>query len=189
MGNVVALARRRPRLGAAEAGAIRAALVPLAASYPTAVARIEAAIQAETCSQNRWEFVMISPAQFHAVVCHLVSESRRLRLSVRLWSLIFGCLDHETGEVMASRRELAVALGCRTAEISAVMAELAVCGAVLRRREVVAGVSGPGQVRYFVNPRVGTHLAGQARDAAQASAPPLDVAGVEAGRRGLALVR
>ena len=46
------------------------------------------------------------------------------------------------------------------------MGELEAIGAVYRRRE------GRG-VRYFVNPRLGTHLAGAGRDRAQAEAPPL----------------
>ena len=34
---------------------------------------------------------------------------------------------------------------------------------------------GPGMVRYFMNPNVATHLAGKARDEAQAAAPKLRV--------------
>jgi hypothetical protein len=56
------------------------------------------------------------------------------------------------------------------------MRELEAVGAVYRRRE------GRG-VRYFVNPRLGTHLAGAARDRAQGEAPPLRLRLVEpAGR-------
>ena len=52
------------------------------------------------------------------------------------------------------------------------MGELEAVGAVYRRRE------GRG-VRYFVNPLLGTHLAGAVRDKAQAEAPPLSFRLVE----------
>lgn len=52
------------------------------------------------------------------------------------------------------------------------MGELEGIGAIIRRRERVNGTRGPGRVRYFMNPVVGTHLAGGERDAAQAEAPP-----------------
>ena len=53
------------------------------------------------------------------------------------------------------------------------MGELEACGAIIRRREKVAGMRGPGRARYFMNPRVGTHLTGVARDTAQEAAPQL----------------
>ena len=39
--------------------------------------------------------------------------------------------------------------------------------------ERVPGLRGPGPVRYLMNPRVGTHLSGEARRQAQADAPRL----------------
>ena len=56
------------------------------------------------------------------------------------------------------------------------MGELAKVGAVITRRERVAGMRGPGRAMYLMNPRVGTHLAGAARDKAQAEAPALQLA-------------
>jgi hypothetical protein len=53
------------------------------------------------------------------------------------------------------------------------MTELVDFGAISRRRVKVAGMRGQGVVRYFMNPRVATNLAGQARDEAQKSAPLL----------------
>ena len=55
------------------------------------------------------------------------------------------------------------------------MGELASVGAVTTRRERVAGMRGPGRAVYFMNPNVGTHLAGAARDKAQAEAPRLQL--------------
>lgn len=53
------------------------------------------------------------------------------------------------------------------------LGELEACGAIIRRREKVAGMRGPGLVRYFMNPRVATYLAGAERDRAQETAPPV----------------
>ena len=55
------------------------------------------------------------------------------------------------------------------------MGELATIGAISRRREKVAGMRGPGLVRYFMNPKVGTHLTGAARDKAQTDSAPVGV--------------
>lgn len=53
------------------------------------------------------------------------------------------------------------------------MGELVKMDAIIRRRERIAGLRGPGLVRYFMNPRVATHLENHARDIAQAAAPTL----------------
>ena len=53
------------------------------------------------------------------------------------------------------------------------MHELAGIGAIIVHREKVAGMRGPGRAVYLMNPNVGTHLAGAARDKAQAEARPL----------------
>ena len=73
---------------------------------------------------------------------------------------------------MLTRDQLAEMVGDTADNVSAIMGELEGIGAISRRRERVAGMRGPGRVRYFMNPVVGTHLAGGERDAAQADAPP-----------------
>ena len=60
-------------------------------------------------------------------------------------------------------------------DISRLMGELERIGAISRRREKVAGMRGRGRAVYFMNPSVGTHLAGAARDKAQAEAPRLQL--------------
>jgi hypothetical protein len=79
---------------------------------------------------------------------------------------LFSHLPPDGNEVLADRAKLARAVGCTPDHVSAIMGELEAVGAVYRRRE------GRG-VRYFVNPMLGTHLAGAARDRAQAEAPAL----------------
>jgi hypothetical protein len=46
------------------------------------------------------------------------------------------------------------------------MADLESIGAIARRRERVAGMRGPGVVRYFMNPGVATNLVSHERDKA-----------------------
>lgn len=117
-------------------------------------------------SESGWSFVMVEPSLFHAVIVELLDHSRRPRLAVKLWSLLFSKLPSDSNEVLATRTDLARELGCSPADVSEVMGELEELGAVYRRKE------GRG-VRYLVHPKFGTHLAGAARDRAQAEAPPL----------------
>jgi DNA-binding transcriptional ArsR family regulator len=100
------------------------------------------------------------------VIEHLAKHSRRPQTSVVLFTRLFQFLPPDGNEVVADRAELARAVGIRPAEVSAVMGELEAIGAVYRRRD---GRS----IRIYVNPALGTHLGGAARDQAQAEAPKL----------------
>lgn len=138
-----------------------------------AVGQIIATIDRQTAAENGWTFVMLSPAQHSAVVDHLAAHSSRKLVALRLWALLFNHLRRDTGEIMLRREEMAEKLGTTPNNVSAVMSELKDLGAVSRTREKIDGVRGPGMVRYFMNPNVGTHLPGAARDKAQAEAPTL----------------
>jgi hypothetical protein len=134
---------------------------------------IVAAIDRETASEARWTFVMLSPEQNATVMRWLRHHSQRPVLALALWGELFTALRHDTGEVMLSRDELAERIGTRPNEVSNLMHELAGIGAIIVRRERVAGMRGPGRAVYLMNPNVATNLAGAARDHAQAEAPPL----------------
>jgi len=71
---------------------------------------------------------------------------------------------------MLSRQELAHLAEASPRDVSRVMSELAELGAIIPRREPANG-----PVRYFMNPRVGTHLRSPAREVAQAEAPRLQL--------------
>ena len=88
--------------------------------------------------------------------------------AVLLFTRLFSYLPPDGNEVLCSREELARVVGSDASHVSKIMGELEAVGAVYRRKE------GRG-VRYFVNPLLGTHLAGAARDKAQAEAPRLQL--------------
>lgn len=175
------LVSRPDRLRRDEAAMLRQALLPFVDGGEASSQLVEAGrtllahVDRLSASSNRWTFVMLSPEQNAAVVRHLLAASSRPKVAVGLWSLLFLHLRTDTGEVMLSRSDLASALGVSAPDVSRCMSELVEFGAILRVRERVSGLRGPGVVRYFMNPRVATHLGGSARDAAQAAAPLLKV--------------
>jgi hypothetical protein len=157
-----------------DAAALRQALLPFvddpsASSFCRTWSEARLAdLDRVTASSGRWVFVMISPSQFGAVVETIHARCDRPMICLRLWTLCFQHLRVDTGEVMQSRAELAALLDVTVRDVSRCMSFLVDTGAISRR---VDGRS----VRYFVNPRVGTHLSGKARDDAQAAAPILTV--------------
>lgn len=173
---ITTLATKPERLRRDQAERLKAALQEIEAQVelPTGLMRdLFGVVAKRTASHARWTFVMLSPAQNNAVVQHLVEHSSRPLVAVRLWAMCFEYLRDDTGEVLLSRDTMAERLGEHADNISRIMGELEACGAIIRRREKVAGMRGPGLVRYFMNPRVATHLAGAERDRAQETAPPV----------------
>jgi DNA-binding transcriptional ArsR family regulator len=123
-------------------------------------------VERKLAAARGWRFVMVEPVLYAEVVEHLLEHSRRPQKAVRLFTRLFTVLPPDGNEVQATRAELAGLAGIAPCTVSEIMGELEAIGAVYRRRE------GRG-VRYFVNPLLGTHLAGAARDMAQAEAPLL----------------
>jgi hypothetical protein len=167
------LSTRPDRLRQDQAEQLRQALLPFEEAMPEAVKALIGHIDRQTASRNKWTFVMLSPSQNRIVVDYLADHSARPLVAVRLWALLFDNLRTDTGEVMLNRGEIAEKLGQHPDKVSEMMSELEAFGAIIRRRQRVAGMKGPGMVRYFMNPRVATHLSGQDRDKAQADAPLL----------------
>jgi len=151
---------------------LRAALASYEGEMPGAVRALRSHIDRLTASRNGWTFIMLSPDQNAAVVDYLAARSSRPLVAMRLWALLFQHVDVETGAITLGRSEIAGRLGIAADDVSRVMGELQTVGAIIRHRERVAGIRGPGVTTYFMNPLVGTHLAGEARDKAQAEAPP-----------------
>ncbi len=160
------------RLRRDQATRLRAALLPFEGEMPEEVRQLISHIDRRTASRNGWTFVMISPEQHAAVVEWLLANSGRPMQAVLLWSKLFTAMRIDTGEILLTRDQLAELVGDTVQHVSTIMSELEGIDAIIRRRERVAGMRGPGRVRYFMNPVVGTHLAGGERDKAQAEAPP-----------------
>lgn len=178
---LIKLRTKDDRLKADQAQMLRQMVLDLPDLPERAVGEIVATIDRQTVSKSGWTFVMLSPDQNAAVVKWIIEHSKRPLVSLELWSLLFKSLRTDTGEIVQTREELAELLKVRPTEISQVMGELASIGAISRRREKVAGMRGPGLVRYFMNPRVATHIGkSAARDQAQAEAPLLAL--IEGGR-------
>lgn len=160
------------RLRAEQATRLRQALLPFEDEMPHAVRELVTHIARQTASEAGWTFAMISPEQHNAVTEWVLGHSNRPLKALHLWSVLFTALDRETGEIMLTRDQLAERVGETPDNVSEIMGELEGIGAVIRHRQRVPGMRGPGRVRYFMNPVVGTHLAGAERDKVQAEAPP-----------------
>jgi len=178
---LIKLRTKADRLKADQASRLRQLVLDFPDLPQRAVGELIATIDRQTVSKSGWTFVMLSPEQNAAVVQWLADNSARPIVAMRLWAQLFNNLRTDTGEIVQTRDELAEALGAKVTEISQIMGELASIGAITRRRERVAGMRGPGLVRYFMNPRVATNLTGAARDQAQQYAPLLAL--IEGGRK------
>lgn len=173
MGSIISLRTRPDRLRQDQAETLRQALLPFEEQMPDAVRSLIVHIDRQTASRNRWTFVMLSPSQNAEVVRYLADHSKRPMIALKLWALCFEHLRTDTGEIMLTRDEIAEKVRERPDNISEIMTELVEFGAIIRKRERIAGMRGPGRAHYFMNPRVATHLSGKERDEAQKQAPPL----------------
>ncbi len=141
---------------------------------PEAKSAVLAAADRQTAAEEGWTFVMISAGQYGQVVEWLAAHSPRPVVALRLWALVFQHLRRDTGEITLSRQEMAEHLGCAPQHVSSIMTELEGLGAIQRHRLArAAGRRGAAPVAYFLNPRIGTHLASPRREAAQTEAPRL----------------
>jgi DNA-binding transcriptional ArsR family regulator len=128
--------------------------------------RIGTLIDRRLLSQDRWSFVMVNADLYAEYVRYLRQHSSRPLLALQLLAELIRSLPDDSNEVQATRAELARRVGCDPANLSRLITEMEEAGIVSRERD------GRG-VRYTVNPLLGTHLAGKARDNAQGQAPDL----------------
>jgi hypothetical protein len=153
-----------PRLDAGRADQARQLILEL--DLPPKTRRdCLAAIDRDTSASSEWVFVMLSPHQNAAVIAFLGKNARRPFMAAQLWAELLMYLRVDTGEILRSRAELADTLGVSPRDVSRVMTLLEEADAIWRER------NGRG-VRYFLNPKVGTHLGGAARERAQQKAGP-----------------
>jgi CRP-like cAMP-binding protein len=145
----------------------RQLVLQLEPSAPQLVGQMLALIDRRTVAEKGWSFVMLSPAQNRLVVRWINEHARRPRISAAIWAECFCHMRMDTGEVCMTRQQMAEAVGAPARDVSEAMNELASkVGALIRHQE-------GRDVRWFMNPRVGTHLSGAAREKAQKDAPSL----------------
>lgn len=171
--HVVRLQTKKARLDAAKAEELRQDILDRPGLPEPLVTGLLATIDRHTTAVTGWTFVMLSPADNAKVVSWLAANSSRPMVAMQLWATLFLHLRHDTGEIAATRDELAEAVGIKPDHVSGIMTELESINAISRNRVKVAGMRGPGVVRYRMNSHIGTHLTGAARDKAQAEDGPL----------------
>jgi CRP-like cAMP-binding protein len=157
------LRTRRDRRREAALAELRDKAQELEEVLPDLAPRVATMAERKLQSERGWRFIMVEPNLYAGVVRHLRAHSSRPLVALQLWAELFALMPDDSNEVQATRQELADLVGCSPDEISIVMKELESLNAVHRVRD------GRG-VRYFVDARFGTHLAGAARDQAQAVA-------------------
>ena len=167
------LRTKADRLRAEQADALRQLVLDYPGLPEQPRGEIVAAIDRQAAAENGWTFVMLSPSQNKAVQRWLVENSKRPQKATMLWAELFDHLRRDTGEIMLSRDQLAELIGDHPTTSARSCASWHRIGAIITRRERVAGMRGPGRAVYFMNPNVATNLSGAARDRAQAEAPKL----------------
>lgn len=131
------------------------------------LATIDAAAKAHAEKAAEWGFTMISTAQQAVVLDWLEANSKRPMKAMKLWGHLLANLDRDTGEIVATRQDLADRVGMEPRDLSSTMTELASINAIRREKE-------GRNVRYFLNPNIATHLPSAAlRAKAREEAGPL----------------
>jgi len=120
------------------------------------LAKIDDAAKAHAASSENWIFVMLGPKENAAVVRWINQHSKRPHKAVELWATLLEHLRMDTGEIMATRQELAERVGMTPRDLSSTMTELASINAIRREKE-------GRNVRYFLNPHIATHVPNAAK--------------------------
>lgn len=131
------------------------------------LAKVAQAAASHVETSENWIFVMLGPKENAAVVRWLGKNSKRPQKAVELWATLLEHLRIDTGEITASRQELADRVGIQPRTLSELMSELQTINAISRQKH-------GRTVRYFLNPCIATHLPGAtARRRARQEAGPL----------------
>lgn len=163
---ILPYATRAQLLARERSAELRQLMLGFEAEAPRLVAQALALIDRNTVADRGWSFVMLSPAQNRLVVRWINAHAKRPRVSAALWAECFCHMRTDTGEVVMTRAEMMEACGASSPNVSDALTELVGIGALIRHKE-------GRDVRWFMNPKVGTCLTGAAREEAQRAAPPL----------------
>ena len=131
------------------------------------LAKIETAAKAHAQDPEKWVFIMLSAQQNTEVIRWINQNSTRPRQAGELWATVLEHLRIDTGEIMATRQELADRIGVRINILSTLMTELASINAIRREKD-------GRRVKYYLNPNIATHQGNAvARAKAREEAGPL----------------
>ena len=78
-------------------------------------------------------------------------HSKQKSIAAELWCFLWVVRDPDTGEIAATREEIADAIGTTGQQVSRVMTELAAIGVIQRHRQPVPGKRGPGLAVYTLD--------------------------------------
>jgi len=163
MGDVIVLHKRK-KLKKEQAEALQ-----LAFEFDldeTVRAEIDSAIYRLTEEpRERWLFMRVSPEAFRQIV-KAIKGCRNVATTLSVWQVAITHMRWDTGEVLASRTQLAQDAGVALQSVSTAMSDLVRIGVVLRYRR-------GRKVIYNVNPQVCWHGHESSRQAAVKEAPVL----------------
>ena len=114
---------------------------------------------------DRWLFVKISPEQFRYVT-KAIQEMKEPFQALRVWNAAITYMRMDTGEILATREQLAADAHTLPCHVSRAMTELVKIGAIVRHRR-------GRNVVYSINPNVGWNGGEDSRRAAVRKAPAL----------------
>ena len=170
-GHIARFRSRAESLKQDQALQLRQLVLPWEEEAPVAVRQLLTLIDRHTATSKGWTFVMISPTQNRDVCRWIRANAKRPNVTAALWEEFFCHLMMDTGEIIMDRKQMMEAAGTTSSNVSTALSELVSVGALIRFQE-------GREVRWFMNPKVGTCLTGKARENAQQSAPALQVGGV-----------
>ena len=164
MGDVVSLPKRK-RLRREQADALRQLVFDFGLDE-TAQAEIDNILYRLTDEiKERWPFVRVSPEQFRYVT-GAIHSCRNVAITLSVWNTAITYMRWDTGEVLATREQLARDANTNPDEVSRAMTSLVKIGAIIKRRR--------GQrVVYFVNGNIAWHGGEGIRQVAVKEAPKL----------------
>jgi len=114
---------------------------------------------------ERWPFVKISPEQFRYVT-RAILKMRNAFQVLRVWNAAITYMRQDTGEILATREQLATDIEMRPHHVSTAMTDLVKLGALVRHQR-------GRKVVYSINPTVGWNGGEGSRQAAVRKAPAL----------------
>lgn len=157
--------RPRRRISVEDAARLDAKLNTIVADHPSLRASAEVMRNDIRSQQERpaaWRFVMLEPRINAVILDRILNEAARPKVSIRLWAALLCYLEADTGRVKMTRHEMMEAVGTKSSSVITVaLAELVDFGAL--KRDTI-----DRKPHWFLNSRIGTHLAEHLRPAAQA---------------------